>query len=125
MGLDRWEHRIKGPPRAGCRGIQARAAVFSGQAFRARVPAEGPAGAGGRQRSAHKPCPSQPAAAQVGTFLLICTEASLESFVLAQGRRHAEETSGKLCRWVELRVEVLLRIHLVRRTWSKGHILNH
>lgn len=57
--------------------------------------------------------------------MLICTEASLESFVLAQGRRHAEETSGKLCRWVELRVEVLLRIHLVRRTWSKGHILNH
>ena len=49
MGLDRWEHRIKGPPSVGCSAIQARAAIFNGQAFNARVPTEGPEGAGDGQ----------------------------------------------------------------------------
>lgn len=90
--------RVPCDPAQGCR-IQ-----WAG--LQGTVPAEGPAGAGDHQHGAHKPCPSQPAAAQVGPFLLICTEASLESFILAQGRRHSEETSGKLCRWVELRVDL-------------------
>ena len=42
VGLDRWEHRIKGPPSVGCSAIQARAAIFNGQAFNARMPTEGP-----------------------------------------------------------------------------------
>lgn len=106
MGLDRWEHRIKGPPSAGCSAIQAGAAIFNGQAFNAPVPTEGPEGAGDGQHGALKPCPFQPTAARVGSFLLICTEASLESLILAQGRRYPEETSRKLFRWVELRVDL-------------------
>lgn len=42
VGLDKGEHRINGPPSAGCSAIQAGAAIFNGQAFNARMPTEGP-----------------------------------------------------------------------------------